>query len=494
VVHANRALAFVALEEREHADEAADRVLAGFDSSDANELMAAYLARHAKAMALFGEARSHLHTSEKARRKAEKALKQLRELARDVDASPLASSAGMRKIRGLVWFAAAGTAYVLDKDDDAVGYCDNAIAAGAPSPAVWNLKGGVHLVLADYERARLAFGEVLASKADGEPRFEALSGVGRAHHHLGEYDVAVDYYRRALAEPCDDARTDSVVMQRLAEAYDELGRHPAALHAYRRAWARIKDRKRPARLVTGISAMLLRLNQPEEARAFIERERDAADHDRSIDFNLALAYARLDQRQRAIEIAEGIKDWKPAQQLLDALARTGGRDWIAHWFAKPGSGRSWAGALLLVVACLAFFAPPLFQLWREGTIGVEHALPLGAIALALFILPVAKSLSVEVPGLKLGVEPASRGDEDGKALERIMPASLTAALRSPALAAGSEAPTAASDRASLVQDAEDMVLSAVRVRVAIEREDSGEGAESAEARGRERAKRLRSKR
>jgi tetratricopeptide (TPR) repeat protein len=420
-------------------------------------------------MALFGEAREDLHSSMKSRRKAEKALKMLRAVAAEADENRLADSAPMRKIRGLAWFAAAGVAYVLDQEDDAIGYCDKSIAAGAPGPAVLNLKGSAQLVLGDHERARLTFGEVLASKADDDARFEALSGAGRAHHHLGEHDLAVDLFRSALAMPCDDARTDPVVMQRLAESYDELGRHTAALHAYRRAWRRFGKRERPARLVTGISAMLLRLNQPEEARAFIEQERKHAVADRAIDFNLALSLARLGDTKRAVEVAEQIKTWKPAAELLDALGRSAGRDWSGHWFGEPGSARSWAGALLLAMVAIGFFAPPVLQLWREGTVDLEHALPLGAIALVLFVLPVAKSLNVEVPGLKLGVEPASRGrEEDGKALDRIAPASLTAALRAPALPPRSDVATRAGEPDEVAREAEDFANRGLKVRVAID--------------------------
>jgi tetratricopeptide (TPR) repeat protein len=344
--------------------------------------------------------------------KSEQALEALQAL----DAERPPAEGPLAPLAELALLGHARVLYDLDREEECLALCERAIAMDLPGPSAQEMKGDALLVLQDYPGALAAYEKALERARSDEERFDPLSGQGRAWHRLADLERAVACYRRALALRCRAAQRDWVVMFRLAESYEALGRERPALGAYRQAWARYRGKRRPASIALGISACLLRLNQPADALRFLEKEAPAAEKDPRLQHNRALALAHTGERARALAAArdaaaQGVAE---AKGLVESLApRPASRSaWLDYWFDTQASTGRRALAVLLLATAGAALALPFIAALRAGTLDWKAALPLAVLALALLLLPAMKQLSVGIGDVKLQLEPASSSGGD----------------------------------------------------------------------------------
>ncbi|WP_282102473.1 tetratricopeptide repeat protein [Micromonospora sp. D75] len=78
------------------------------------------------------------------------------------------------------------------------------------------------------ERAGSAYGQA-----------NTWDSIGFAHHHLGEYEDAVDCFRQALAlfAEIGDRHAEGIVLDHLGDTWAAAGRADAARDAWRRSLA-----------------------------------------------------------------------------------------------------------------------------------------------------------------------------------------------------------------------------------------------------------------
>lgn len=105
---------------------------------------------------------------------------------------------------------------------------------------IWNNIASVRYRQGDYTGAIEALEKTRATMPPDVPEYaRVLSNIGRAHFYLGEYDLALAYYRdgQELAERLGDPHVRGILWNRLANLYEATGQNERAWEANEKSLA-----------------------------------------------------------------------------------------------------------------------------------------------------------------------------------------------------------------------------------------------------------------
>jgi tetratricopeptide (TPR) repeat protein len=177
--------------------------------------------------------------------------------------------------------------------------------------------GELHVMLGEYDRARVRCVEALTSYAAIDNRggqAASIVGLGDVHRDLQELDEAWDCYEaaRTIYAAIDDRRGKAFCIQGLGDVHQKLGQHVEARDRYQealRVYAATGNRLMEASCLKSLGDVYLALREYAEARARYERARTiyAATGSRIGEINCIWGQAKVAQAQ---------KDWPEAERLF----------------------------------------------------------------------------------------------------------------------------------------------------------------------------------
>lgn len=147
-----------------------------------------------------------------------------------------------------------------------VGDSDGAARAWMVFASVEDLMGRHRAALRSYSQAEQLFGN-----AQHAMRIRLLNETGITYKNLGQYETALDYYRRALAAQIQngDRYGQAVTLHNTAVVFGLLGEHERSLEHYQRSLAiarEINERRGQSVLLGNLGELLM--NRGDLARAF----------------------------------------------------------------------------------------------------------------------------------------------------------------------------------------------------------------------------------
>ena len=149
---------------------------------------------------------------------------------------------------------------------ETIGESDGAARAWMVIASVEDLMGRHRAALRSYSQAERLFGN-----AQHAMRVRLLNEIGITYKNLGQYETALDYYRRALAAQIEngDRYGQAVTLHNTAVVYGHLGEAERALEHYQRSLViarEINERRGQSVLLGNLGELLM--NRGDLTRAF----------------------------------------------------------------------------------------------------------------------------------------------------------------------------------------------------------------------------------
>ena len=156
--------------------------------------------------------------------------------------------------------------------------------------------GAAYQNLGEYDLALRNYARAIAIR----PNPQALSNIGAIHHLRREYSQAVDAYRRAL-----DLRPNShITWRNLGDSYTRLGLKRDAMAAYQRAIAQaeseLKIDSKEATTLSQLAVYLAKAGRHAEAHTRISAATSILPSDPGVLFRAAAVHALADRREEAV--------------------------------------------------------------------------------------------------------------------------------------------------------------------------------------------------
>jgi CHAT domain-containing protein len=217
----------------------------------------------------------------------------------------------------------------LDKFNESLGLRNYLNEPGGIASSL-NKLGYAYSLLGDYDKAldnyKKALERLSGPKVDRHLQAYTLTMMGAAYYKVGDLPSALKCYQQAreIETGLEDPSAQALVFTKLGETYTALGRLPEAIDSYRQAlplWQKITDRRGEAQAFYGIAFVERARNNPEEARAQIEKGIDVIESLRTKVTSRQLRISYLARQQDYYELDVDVR--------MQLYRRTGAEEHLA---------------------------------------------------------------------------------------------------------------------------------------------------------------------